>query len=104
MSEITADKIVANAVSSGDIIANAVSITDLRPEHTDNTSELDETQSAYKWLFLLLAVAVNAALAVWAGIWLLVAAWAWKLSLMHLAILLFCLFWAVVWGDLLKRA
>ena len=66
--------------------------------------ELDETQSACKWLFLMLAVAVNAAVAVWAGIWLLVAAWAWKLSLMHLAILLFCLFWAVVWGDLLKRA
>ncbi|NMN02812.1 hypothetical protein [Bifidobacterium panos] len=72
--------------------------------NTSEPVELDEAQSAYKWLFLMLAVAVNTALAVWAGIWVLVAAFAWKLSLLHLAVFLFSLFWAVVWGDLLKRA
>ena len=72
--------------------------------NTNEPVELDDNQSACKWLFLLLAFTVNVAVAVWAGVWLMAAAFAWRLSLMHLAILLFCLFWAVVWGDLLKRA
>ena len=69
-----------------------------------STPELNDNQSACKWLFLLLAFTVNAAVAIWAGVWLMAAAFAWTLSLMHLAVFLFALFWAVVWGDLLKRS
>ncbi len=65
--------------------------------------ELDENQSACKWLFLLVMFVVNVAVAVWAGVWLLAAAWDWTLSVLHLAVFVFCLFWAVVWWDLLNR-
>ncbi|NMN02821.1 hypothetical protein [Bifidobacterium panos] len=71
-----------------------------------NTSEpeLDENRSACKWLFLLVMFVVNVALVVWAGFWLLASAWDWTVSVLHLAVFLFALFWTVVWDDLLKRA
>lgn len=68
-----------------------------------NAVELDETQLAYKWLTLGVLFLVNLLTAGWAGLWVIGAAMSGVLSVLHVVLLVFCSFWALVWFDLLKR-